>query len=170
MPSRIVILGNSGAGKTTLARRLASGLDAQLLSLDTIAWNGGPERVPPDKAGMALRAFMQAHPAWIVEGCYASLARLALARATALVFLNPGIETCIAHCMQRPWEPDKYPTSSAQQAMRGALLTWVREYPERTDDCGITAHRRLFDSYPGPKQELVHTADYDGCITRMQGN
>lgn len=170
MPSRIVILGNSGAGKTTFARKLAQHVGAPVLSLDSIAWSDAAERLPDTQAEAALNAFMHRQPDWIVEGCYAGLAATALHHATALVFLNPGVECCVAHCMQRPWEPDKYPTAAAQHAILETLLAWVREYPVRGDDCGIAAHRQLFDHYPGAKQELVHVDDYDNCIRRMQRN
>ena len=30
---------------------------------------------------------------------------IAVGAGTALLFLNPGMETCVAHCRARPWEP-----------------------------------------------------------------
>ena len=59
------------------------------------------------------------------------------------------------HCRARPWEPGKYATKADQDAKLPLLLDWVRAYSTRTDDMSLAAHRRLFDSYTGPKRELT---------------
>lgn len=149
---RIVILGNSGSGKSTLARRLASEHDLAHLDLDTLAWlPTSPPRRAPD-ALAKLTAFMAAER-WVIEGCYADLVAHAATRSTELVFLNPGVDVCIAHCRARPWEPHKYASKHAQDANLPMLIDWVRGYETRTDELSLHAHRALFDSFTGPKRE-----------------
>ncbi len=41
---RIILLGNAGAGKSTMARRLMGNSNIPRLSLDEIAWQEGIER------------------------------------------------------------------------------------------------------------------------------
>lgn len=154
---RIVIIGNSGSGKSTHAKALAARDGLAHLDLDTIAWQPSApttRRALTDSA-LAIAAFQAGHPNWVMEGCYADLAELALAHATHLVFLNPGVEACIANCRARPWEPHKYSSAAAQDRNLPMLVEWVRGYATRDDEYSLRRHRELFDRFGGDKQELV---------------
>jgi adenylate kinase family enzyme len=156
MPERrIVIYGNSGSGKTTMARRLAEEFSLPCLPLDGLAWAEWAVRKPLPEAVKEIDAFMDAHPQWVMEGCYADLIEPVLPRCTELRFLNPGVTACINNCRSRPWEPDKYPSMDAQNEMLDTLIAWVQDYDTRPDDCGLPRHRQLFDSFPGPKKEFT---------------
>jgi hypothetical protein len=98
---------------------------------------------------------MEEHASWVIEGCYADLAAVALHRCTQLVFLNPGVEVCVEHARSRPWEPHKYASKEAQDANLDMLLRWIRDYPLREDELSLRSHRTLFDGYLGDKVELV---------------
>ncbi|HEU5136855.1 MAG TPA: hypothetical protein VFU13_17035 [Steroidobacteraceae bacterium] len=153
---RVAILGNSGSGKSTLACSLATRSGAALLDLDTVMWEPGQIAVArsPDAAKADVRAFCTRHEHWVVEGCYASLVNEALNASPFLLFLNPGVEQCLANCRVRPWEPHKYPSKQEQDERLAFLLSWVREYYTRTDDMSLMAHRACFDAYSGAKEEL----------------
>lgn len=151
---RVVILGNSGSGKTTRARALEADHGCAHLDLDSVAWATPGTRRPLAESEAAIRAFHDAHPAWVMEGSYASLAEIAAPLATAFWFLNPGVETCLAHARQRPWEPEKYPSPEAQDERLAFLLDWIRSYDVRDDEYGLAAHRAVFDAFDGPKQEI----------------
>src|SRR5262245_5899028 len=154
-------MGNSGAGKSTLAARLAREHGLAHLDLDTVAWEPGiapPRRAPLATSIAALDAFTAEHPRWVIEGCYADLLAPAAARSTLLVFLNPGVDACVAHCRARPWEPHKYATKAEQDANLEMLVTWVRDYETRTDEFSLRSHRALFDGFTGPKRELTGDA------------
>jgi adenylate kinase family enzyme len=43
---RLILPGNAGAGKSTMARWLIGSADIPRLSLDEIAWDGGPSVNP----------------------------------------------------------------------------------------------------------------------------
>ncbi|MGB1558290.1 MAG: shikimate kinase [Oceanococcaceae bacterium] len=151
---KIALLGNAGSGKTTLSKALLALHEGAVLSLDAVAFANGPERKPVDQSVQAAQAFMASHPHWVIEGCYADILEPLLPECEQLVFLNPGVEVCLQHCRQRPWEPDKFPTAEAQDAHLQALLDWVRLYDTRSDEYGLQQHRRLFDAHPGRKQEF----------------
>jgi adenylate kinase family enzyme len=154
---KILVFGNSGSGKSWHASELARQHGLTHLDLDTIYWEPGKIAVarPLDAVRVDLEAFVQAHPAWVAEGCYGDLVEMALPYCTELRFLNPGKETCLAHCRQRPWEPHKYESKEKQDSMLPFLLEWVGQYYERDDAMSYQAHRRLFDAYGGAKQELT---------------
>lgn len=154
---RILIFGNSGAGKSTLARQLAAEHGLAHLDLDTLAWQPGavpPQRRPLAESAREIRAFTALHPSWVVEGCYSDLLEQALPECTELVFLNPGVDACIAHCRARPWEPHKYASQAEQDANLALLLDWVRAYETRDDEFSLRSHRRLYDNFAGLKREL----------------
>jgi adenylate kinase family enzyme len=156
--ARLLVFGNSGAGKSTLAQRLAGRHGLAHLDLDTLAWLPGepPRRRPLPAAHADIAAFTSAHQArgWVVEGCYADLLAPAAAWCTLMLFLNPGVEACVAHCLARPWEPHKYPDPAAQQRNLPMLLDWVRGYGSRADEFSLASHRALFDGFGGEKLEL----------------
>jgi hypothetical protein len=72
------------------------------------------------------------------------------------VFLNPGIEACVANARRRPWEPHKYASKEKQDANLDMLIGWIREYETRSDETfSRSTHRALFDSFAGDKIELT---------------
>jgi adenylate kinase family enzyme len=152
---RILVFGNSGSGKTTLATQLAQQHGLAHLDLDAIVWEPGQvavQRAPADIAA-SLDAFLAANERWVVEGCYGELVERAAPHCTELVFLNPGLEACLANNRRRPWEPHKYASPEAQDAMLANLQAWVSGYYERDDSWSYRAHRAIFDAFPGNKSE-----------------
>lgn len=158
---RIVLLGNAGAGKSTMARRIIGDKDIPRLSLDEIAWNQGAERKPLNQSLRELRRFIENNDRWVIEGCYSDLVEAALPHCTELRFLNPGVDVCVEHCRQRPWEPAKFTSPDEQAAMLEPLIQWVRQYETRDDEYGLRRHRRIFDRFNGAKREYVTVESYE---------
>lgn len=157
---RIILLGNAGAGKSTLARKLVAQQAAARLSLDEVAFAGGIERRPLADSIADVRRFIAAHEHWIIEGGYADIIEPLLAECAQLIFLNPGVEACLAHCRPRPWEPEKFGSSAEQDRNLANLLEWVRAYETRDDEYGLRRHRALFDGFGGRKLELTDPSEY----------
>jgi adenylate kinase family enzyme len=157
---RIAIVGNSGSGKSTLAREIAAAHSIVSLDLDTVAWEPGKIAVarPADAAAVDVRAFCSAHDSWVVEGCYAALVFQTVEQSPILLFIDPGVDACLANCRSRPWEPHKYGSKAEQDEKLEFLLSWVREYYSREGELSLSAHRSLFESYRGPKLRLAHRA------------
>ncbi len=155
---RIVIFGNSGSGKSTLAQEKSKRLICAHLDLDSVAWStdqNTPTRRTLEDSKKLIAPFLANNKNWIIEGCYSDLLELVVSHCTEIIFLNPGIDICIANCKKRPWEPHKYRSPQEQDANLDMLLTWVQHYPERTDEFSLQAHRKIFDSYTGTKQEYL---------------
>lgn len=154
---RLVVFGNSGAGKTTYALNESARLGGAHLDLDTVAW--APDAESPTRRALAasrvdILAFVRSASNWVVEGCYADLLEIALPYATEIVFLNPGADTCVENARNRPWESHKYSSPAAQEANLAMLIDWIKAYEQRPDEFSYRAHRRLFEDFPGPKLEL----------------
>ena len=154
---RLIVFGNSGSGKSTLAMRLAGASALAHLDLDVLAWEPAtpPRRRPLGESIREIAAFMEANPGWVIEGCYADLLLAASGRCTRMIFLNPGVDACIANAKARPWEPHKYPSKQAQDANLEMLIGWIRDYERRSDEFSLGAHRALFEGFRGDKVELA---------------
>lgn len=150
---RILITGNSGSGKSTLARDLATRFACVNVDLDTVAWEEGVS--PPARRALAasaarIDALLDGHDDWVVEECYADLLDLALPRATALVFLDPGIEACQENCRRRPFEPHKYSSPKEQDANLPMLHGLRRKFthPKLARVLLATGERPLAENSP----------------------
>ncbi len=152
---RIVIIGNSGSGKSTMAKELVTAHSLAHLDLDSLAWTSPAIRRPHEESIALLQEFLDTHPRWVVEGCYASLLEAVLLFASELRFLNPGLEACVRNCRTRPWEPHKFASKEEQDARLDFLLAWVQEYERREDEYSLAAHRRLYESFSGQKREYT---------------
>lgn len=162
---RVIVIGNSGSGKSSYARRLARLHGLACLELDGIVWE--PHRIavarPAEEVRADLERFLGEHERWVIEGCDGDLAEIALGACTELVFMNPGVEACLENNRRRPWEPHKYDDPADQDRMLAPLLAWVEGYQARTDARSYAYHRRIFDAHPGPKREL----DRDGAARAL---
>lgn len=86
-PSRIVILGTTGSGKTTLSRQLAQILGAPTVELDAIRhgpnWSETPDDVFRERVSASLNS-----ESWVVDGNYSVAHDIIWPRATTLVWLD----------------------------------------------------------------------------------
>jgi adenylate kinase family enzyme len=155
---KIAIIGNSGSGKTTLARQWAKLNGARLLELDSIYWEPGKiaEKRTPSAMEADLQNFAGQDSNWIIEGCYGSLIEVIKDKPDLLIFMNPGVDICIANNLKRPWEPEKYQNATDQQEKLEYLLQWVRDYYVRDDEMSLSAHRKCFEEFTGMKLEVVN--------------
>ena len=86
---RIAVIGTSGAGKTTLARRLSAARDVPHLELDSVFHQPGWEPLPDDEFRRRVATFC-AGDRWVTCGKYAVVRDLLFARADAIVCLDHG--------------------------------------------------------------------------------
>ena len=153
---RVLIMGNSGSGKSYRAQAMAAQHGLAHLDLDTIFWQPGLIAVPraPDQVRAELLAFVEGNESWIAEGCYGDLVEAALPFCSELVFMNPGLEVCLENNRRRPWEPHKYASMEAQQSKLSFLLEWVAGYYTRDDAMSYARHRQIVDGFSGNKTEV----------------
>ena len=133
---KIIVIGNSGSGKSTHARALAREHDLEHLDLDSIMWEPNQIAVlrPTSDVQRDLKEWVGQRERWVVEG-------------------NPGLDVCLRNNASRPWEPEKYESPELQQSMYETLIDWVKGYYNRDDAWSYAYHRSMFDGFDGTKFE-----------------
>lgn len=108
---RIVIVGSSGAGKTTLAQRLGPILQIKVVHLDRLFWQRSSwkekkqnwQGKPRDIRVAILQKVIQ-EKQWIVEGTYFYSSKPALDMADTIIFLDMPLLLCLARIFKRHHE------------------------------------------------------------------
>lgn len=98
--SRVVVIGTSGAGKTTFARELSSILGCPHVELDALYWGANWTEVADD----VFRERVQASTAgdrWVVDGNYARATDLVWPKSTAVIWLNLGFAIVFSRAVKR---------------------------------------------------------------------
>src|SRR5437588_2748078 len=97
---RVLVVGCPGAGKTHLARRLGVALSLPVHHLDDHYWQAGWTPTPEPAWTEVVTALCDG-AAWIIDGNYAPTLALRLARADAVVLVDPGPRACVAGYLAR---------------------------------------------------------------------
>lgn len=158
---KVILLGNAEAGKSTLSRKLSTKHPAARLSLDEVAFQNGTERRPLQDSFEDVKSWIAGNESWIIEGCYADILEPVLEHCDELIFLNPSVDACIAHCRSRPWEPAKFRSLQEQDENLENLLQWVNSYESRKGEYGLSRHRELYESFHGKKLEFNDPSEYE---------
>jgi adenylate kinase family enzyme len=87
---RVVVVGTSGAGKTVMAKRIASALDLRFIELDRLHWKRNWEALTVTNPDEFVRRVSAATSGdgWVCDGNYGLVRDLIWRRATNLVWLD----------------------------------------------------------------------------------
>lgn len=131
---RILVIGSPGAGKSTLASRLAERLGLPLIHLDREYF--GPGWTTPTKPEWRAQVTaLAARPAWIMEGNYASTFDIRVPRATAIVWLDLPRRQCLGSALWRVvrhygrTRPDLGPGCIERFDL--SFMRWIWSYPHK---------------------------------------
>lgn len=91
---RVLVIGISGAGKSTFARRLALRTGLPLIHLDREFWNPGWKETPLPE-WRARVAELAARDTWIMDGGYAATLDQRLPRADTVVWFDYPRARCL---------------------------------------------------------------------------
>jgi adenylate kinase family enzyme len=87
LPSRIMVYGVTGSGKTTLARKIADRTGLPCVLVDDLTWQAGWVPVPPDEQRRII-ADVCARDRWVIDHGYGAWVDLPLARADLIIGLD----------------------------------------------------------------------------------
>ena len=143
---RIVVVGTTGSGKTTTARRLAETLGYPHVELDALHWepNWTPATVEVfrDRVRRAIEG-----PCWVVDGNYSAVRDVLWPAADSIVWLDYALPVIVGRLLRRTirrslWREELW-NGNREHLVRAlfstdSILLWAlrtyrrrrREYPE----------------------------------------
>jgi adenylate kinase family enzyme len=155
---RIVVTGTSGAGKTTLARKIAARFAISHIELDAINWQSGWRDLVGQDPAEFVRRVARAIEAdsWVVDGNYGLARDTVWGRATHLVWLDYNRPVIMRRVIVRSlWRvmtrtelwagnrEDWRRLARPSHPIRWAWNTWERRRRETAERLGQSAYASL---------------------------
>ena len=149
---RIIVIGNSGAGKSTFARKLHQATGLPLYHLDLL-WHR------PDRTNVSREEFdarlgeIISHDRWIIDGNYQRTLEWRLQACDTVFLLDYPVELCLSGVEQRmgkerpdmPWQETEWDPEFHQ---------WIVDFPNRQ----LPQARLLLEQYREEKEIIVFTS------------
>ncbi|MEE9144770.1 MAG: AAA family ATPase [Candidatus Binatia bacterium] len=152
---KTIIIGNSGSGKTWLAKRLSTIFTAPVVHLDDIFWEPGgfdKKRSPKEIELLILQS--QDKASWIAEGVFGELASHYLDAAELLVWLDIDWPICKKRLEKRGSESKRHLDREQSEEGLKELLEWASHYYDRQDLRSYEGHRATLEKFSGKKAHL----------------
>lgn len=100
---RIVVIGTTSSGKSTLAERIAKRFNLSFIELDALHWEPNWREAPVEVFRERVSSAVQA-PAWIVAGNYHVVRDLVWPKAEAVIWLDYPFFVILGQLLQRTFK------------------------------------------------------------------
>jgi adenylate kinase family enzyme len=102
-PHKIAIVGITGAGKSTLSRRISKKTGLTVYHMDTLFWRGEWQEVPEKEYVEAHQKILRENDRWIIEGWVSEAMADRLRQADLIIYLDYPGWLAAAHYVER-WQ------------------------------------------------------------------
>jgi adenylate kinase family enzyme len=131
---RIVIMGCSAGGKSTIARELSQILGIEVIHLDKVIWKPGCQLSDPSEEPDMVRELLD-RPQWIMDGNYTASLDMRLARADTVIMIDFSRFRCLVRALKRLFQfrgttrPDM--GANCPEELNFNFLSWIWNYPRK---------------------------------------
>lgn len=159
---RILVLGSSGSGKTTISNQLGRVLNLKTIHLDAHFWKPGWVRTPSPEWRELVSSLIR-EESWIMDGTYESTLDLRIPAADAIVLIETSRWTCLWRMLSRQATVNDQPDAPVGQKLDRSIFrqrtalshyaNWIRyiwKYPAVTRPFVLDCIRQY-----GPDKTLV---------------
>jgi adenylate kinase family enzyme len=165
---KIIIIGNSGSGKTWLGKRAATVLGIPHIALDSIFWEpGGYNRKRNQSEVEADLKRIQNSECWIAEGVFGHLVDQLFFLADTLIYLDLPWPECSRSLFNRGSESSRQLDPKKAEENFQALLEWASEYETRDSKASKNYHCFLFESFPREKKKVCSRIKIDQLLEKL---
>lgn len=133
---RVVIIGTTGSGKTTLGKQISEKLNIPQIELDALSWLPGWQNKPVEQFRADVQAAL-AGEAWVVDGNYSKVRDIVWGQADTLIWLDYSFvliswrlfKRSIKRSVSREdlWGTGNRETLRTQFLSRDSLFNWARK-------------------------------------------
>lgn len=134
---RVSVVGNSGSGKTTTARELASVLGVPHVELDAIFHQPGWQELPRDEFRRRVQHEVSA-PGWVIDGNYSAVRDIVWDAADTVVWMDPPHPLVMARVIRRTlrrvvtreelWNGNREPWSNLFRSESIVVWAWTQRH------------------------------------------
>ena len=162
---RVLIIGNSGSGKSWLSSRLSSLLQVKEVNLDSVVWEpGGYNQKRSQESIDRELEKLSTESSWVVEGVFGALAEKLVSSADTLIFLDLDWPLCEQSLLSRGSESSKQLDHELAEENFRALLKWASEYGSRTSKSSREFHHHLYAGFKGTKLHVTTREEVNAFV------
>ncbi|HEX8954245.1 MAG TPA: shikimate kinase [Polyangia bacterium] len=152
-PTKIALLGTSGAGKTTLGRALAARLAAPFVECDAIRHKANWVSASDEELRAGIDAVIGRSDRWVIDGTFQrQLGDFITGRADLLVWLDLPLLVKLARAARRSWRRLR----TDEELWNGNRETWRDAFFARDSVVRYAIRAHFRDRRALPRPEHAH--------------
>lgn len=165
----VLVIGSSGAGKSTFARQLGERLGIEAIHLDAAFWKPGWVESNDEEFREKVAALV-ARDRWVMDGNYSHTLDLRLPKTDTIIYLDIPRHICVWRVAKRVVRtygrsrPDL--GEGCPERLDPAFLKWVWDYPKERE----AKNQAILDEQRAEKQVIVlrNSSEIQGFLANIE--
>lgn len=131
---KIILLGSSGAGKSTFAKKLSNKINIEVFHLDKLLWKSNWE-VTDKNYQIQVQEKIIEKDSWIIDGNYSGTLNMRIDASDTIIFFDINRWICIYHVIKRYFKykgttrPDMH--KDCPEKLDINFLKFIWHYPKK---------------------------------------